>query len=228
MTMAAAVYVVCWTAASAAGFAYFCADSGARGTASIDGLDLVGAAGAIWVSVGAATWVVWILALALWESLVWFVRSDADLSANRVGRWLSIEECRVNKAQLEGGLRSFAPNLAMSGLLVAAGDGGGLLGGDLADVYLSYVQPWCNWNQAEAQLRAGQAVWFDNPPPEDQSLVVVAPYIRSGIRAAMSAGWLACLSDLPGYDPLTITVLLALGMIITRRQQLRSWILSHR
>jgi hypothetical protein len=150
------------------------------------------------------------------------------LATNRIGRWLSIEECRTNKAQLEVGLRSFAPNLAMSGLLAAAGDGGGLLGGDLADVYLSYVQPWLNWNQAEAQLRAGHAVWFDYPPPAGQTSVVVAPYIRFGIRAAMFVAWMASLSDLPGRDSATITVFLVIGLIVTRRHQIRSAILSHR
>jgi hypothetical protein len=182
----------------------------------------------VWVLCGVVTWVAGMVALALWEGLVWFGRSDQELTANRRGRWISAEECRANKAHLEAGLASYGPNLVMSGLLAAVGDGGYLLGSDLAGAYLNFAQPWLAWNQAETQLLAGQGVWICDPPPPGQAASVVVPYVALGVIADVVALWIGCRIDAPPPIPAIVTITLGLLAIVAFRRRIRAAILSRR
>jgi hypothetical protein len=108
------------------------------------------------------------------------------------------------------------------------GEGGGLLGADLATAYLTYAKPWLDWNRAEAQLRVGHRVWFDYPPPSHQADSVIGPYLVAGVAIAGTGMWIACLLDLPGTDPVTLTLALAVAVIIKKHHRVRAAILSIR
>jgi hypothetical protein len=184
MTGPATIYVAIWTALAVTWFVRFMWVGHRPGSTYENALAIDGFAVAIWITVGVLTWVAGLITLAVWEALVWFGHTDTKLNANRGGHWLSVGECRATKAQLEAGLRSRAPTLVMGGLIVAAGDGGGYLGAELSTVYVNYAKPWLDWDRAEAQLLAGQQVWYNDPPPPAQTISIVGPYLGLGLSAA--------------------------------------------
>jgi hypothetical protein len=224
----AKIYLVSWTVLALTWFSFVLVAGASPAARTDNALTIAWIGLGIWVAVGTLTWVAWIIALALWEAMVWFGHTDAQLTGNRRGRWLNLADCQANKAHLEAGLRSLAPNLAISGLIAAAGDGGGLLGTDLAIASTSFVEPWQAWNHAEARLAAGQQVWFDNPPPVGQTMRVVRPYVKLGLWTAGMALWIGSILDLPGNDPITVTILLALVVVALGRHRIRAAIIAAR